>query len=428
MEIVKDYLLHFSFILFPIFLYQVIWLSKPSLHVPRANRLLVAAFAASSSLLCIVYPIQELHAVRYGLQLIPIVVCLLYAGTAAGLAAGAASVCFQLIFFEPSALFFLSVLPFLMMISIRLQTKWPFLSKQKKLLLALLIGCWEITLSTASVFTYSATNILNFQNPYTVYYEAAISVFFQISALLLCIYLIESINENTSMQTRLIHSEKMAVVSELAASVAHEVRNPLTVVRGFIQLLFSGEHIQDKSSAGYQKLVLSELDRAQTIITNYLDMAKQDDYEKQIFDMSLLVKETGSLMESYANFKSVTVNVHSEPDLYVQGDVKKLKQALINLIKNSIEAVPAENGRIEVSAQKHQQMIHIQITDNGIGMSDEELQQIGKPYYTLKTNGTGLGLTVTFSIIEHHEGSVLFTSGKRSGTTASVQLPAASPH
>lgn len=227
------------------------------------------------------------------------------------------------------------------------------------------------------------------------------------------------------MRARLIHSEKMAVVSELAASVAHEVRNPLTVVRGFVQLLFSGDQLQDKSHAGYQKLVLSELDRAQTIITNYLDMAKQDDYEKEKFDISLLVKETGSLMESYANFKSVTVTVRSEPDLYVFGDVKKLKQAFINLIKNSIEAVPSENGRIEVSVQKQEQMILIQITDNGIGMSDEELQKLGKPYYTLKTNGTGLGLTVTFSIIQHHEGSVYFTSGEHSGTTASVRLPAA---
>ncbi len=95
MEIVKDYLLHFSFILFPIFLYQVFWLSKPDLLVPRANRLLVAVFAAASSLLCTAFPIQELHSVRYGLQLIPIIVCLLYSGTAAGLAAGAASVFFS---------------------------------------------------------------------------------------------------------------------------------------------------------------------------------------------------------------------------------------------------------------------------------------------------------------------------------------------
>ncbi len=87
--------------------------------------------------------------------------------------------------------------------------------------------------------------------------------------------------------------------------------------------------------------------------------------------------------------------------------------------------MPSENGRIEVSVQKQEEMILIQITDNGIGMSDEELQKLGKPYYTLKTNGTGLGLTVTFSIIQHHEGSVYFTSGEYSGTTASVRLPAA---
>ena len=218
MEIVKDYLLHFSFILFPIFLYQVFWLSKPDLLVPRANRLLVAVFAASSSLLCTAFPIQELHSVRYGLQLIPIIVCLLYSGTAAGLAAGAASVFFQLIWFEPSALFFLSLIPFLIIIPIQLQTKWPFFSKRKKLLFALLIGCTETALLTASVFIYSATNIFNFQNLSSVYYEAAVSVFFQVSALLLCIYLIEIIDENASMRARLIHSEKMAVVSELAAA------------------------------------------------------------------------------------------------------------------------------------------------------------------------------------------------------------------
>ncbi len=125
MEIVKDYLLHFSFILFPIFLYQVFWLSKPDLLVPRANRLLVAVFATSSSLLCTAFPIQELHSVRYGLRLIPIIVCLLYSGTAAGLAAGAASVFFSSYGLN-LPLFFLILNSFLIIIPIQLQTKWPF--------------------------------------------------------------------------------------------------------------------------------------------------------------------------------------------------------------------------------------------------------------------------------------------------------------
>ncbi|MGV2541673.1 histidine kinase dimerization/phospho-acceptor domain-containing protein, partial [Bacillus pumilus] len=102
-------------------------------------------------------------------------------------------------------------------------------------------------------------------------YEAAVSGLFRCTVLLLSIYLIESIAENIALRSQLIHSEKMELVSELAASVAHEVRNPLTVVRGFVQLLFNVESLQNKSSADYQKLVLSELDRAQGIITNYLD-------------------------------------------------------------------------------------------------------------------------------------------------------------
>ncbi|BDG81352.1 hypothetical protein BSF_30810 [Bacillus subtilis] len=217
-------------------------------------------------------------------------------------------------------------------------------------------------------------------------------------------------------------------MSELAASVAHEVRNPLTVVRGFVQLLFNDESFQNKSSADYKKLVLSELDRAQGIITNYLDIAKQQLYEKEIFDLSSLIRETSSLMISYANYKSVTVEADAEPDLLVYGDATKLKQAVINLMKNSIEAVPPGKGVIQVSAKRSGHMIVIKISDNGVGMTDHQMQKLGEPYYSLKTNGTGLGLTVTFSIIEHHHGTISFSSSFQRGTIVTIKLPADLPH
>ncbi|MFJ1449405.1 ATP-binding protein [Bacillus halotolerans] len=428
MEILKDYLLHICFILFPILLYQVFWLGKPSILVPKINNGLVTLFACGASVLCIIFPIQEMDYIQYGLQIIPVIICLFYINTASGLTVAASVLCFELLFFEPSAIFVFTLLPFHIIIPILLQKKWPFMSKARKLLLSLFIGCLEIFLFFASILVFSAVNILNFQNSESLYYEAAVSGLFRCIVLLLSIYIIESIAENIALRSQLIHSEKMEIVSELAASVAHEVRNPLTVVRGFVQLLFNDESFQNKSSADYKKLVLSELDRAQGIITNYLDIAKQQLYEKEIFDLSSLIRETSSLMISYANYKSVTVEADAEPDLLVYGDATKLKQAVINLMKNSIEAVPPGKGVIQVSAKRSGHMIVIKISDNGVGMTDHQMQKLGEPYYSLKTNGTGLGLTVTFSIIEHHHGNISFSSSFQRGTIVTIKLPADLPH
>ncbi|PRS26048.1 sensor histidine kinase [Bacillus halotolerans] len=428
MEILKDYLLHICFILFPILLYQVFWLGKPSILVPKINNGLVTLFACGASVLCIIFPIQEMDYIQYGLQIIPVIICLFYINTASGLTVAASVLCFELLFFEPSAIFVFTLLPFHIIIPILLQKKWPFMSKARKLLLSLFIGCLEIFLFFASILVFSAVNILNFQNSESLYYEAAVSGLFRCIVLLLSIYIIESIAENIALRSQLIHSEKMEIVSELAASVAHEVRNPLTVVRGFVQLLFNDESFQNKSSADYKKLVLSELDQAQGIITNYLDIAKQQLYEKEIFDLSSLIRETSSLMISYANYKSVTVEADAEPDLLVYGDATKLKQAVINLMKNSIEAVPPGKGVIQVSAKRSGHMIVIKISDNGVGMTDHQMQKLGEPYYSLKTNGTGLGLTVTFSIIEHHHGTISFSSSFQRGTIVTIKLPADLPH
>lgn len=429
MEILKDYLLHICFILFPILLYQVFWLGKPTILVPKINSGLVTLFACGASVLCIIFPIHEMDYIQYGLQTIPVIICLFYISTASGLTVAASVLCFELLFYEPSAMFVFTLLPFtIIIIPILLQKKWPYMSKAKKLVLSLLISCLEILLFFASSWIFSALNISNFQKSETLLYEAAVSGLFRSSVLLLSIYIIESIAENIALRSQLIHSEKMTIVSELAASVAHEVRNPLTVVRGFVQLLFNDETIQNKSGADYKKLVLSELDRAQDIITNYLDMAKQQLYEKEVFDLSALIKETSSLMVSYANYKSVTVESEAEPGLFIYGDATKLKQAVINLMKNSIEAVPHGEGLIHISAKRNGQTIMIHISDNGVGMTDNQMQKLGEPYYSLKTNGTGLGLTVTFSIIKHHHGTISFNSSFQKGTTVTIKLPADLPH
>ncbi len=163
MEILKDYLLHICFILFPILLYQVFWLGKPAILVPKINSGLVTLFACGASILCIIFPIHEMNYIQYGLQVIPVIICLFYVSTASGLTVAASVLCFELLFYEPSAMFVFTLSAFSYYHPNIISEKWPFMSKAKKLLLSLLIGRWRSSYFRLQL-DFSALNILNFQN------------------------------------------------------------------------------------------------------------------------------------------------------------------------------------------------------------------------------------------------------------------------
>ncbi|MGM0725456.1 MAG: ATP-binding protein [Bacillota bacterium] len=424
MEMFKDFLLHVSFILFPIFLYHALWLSRTPAHFPKTNKLLITVFASISSALCIIYPVGSILDLQTGLQSIPLVLAILYGGYTAGIVAILISSMVKFVMYGSFLWVGIIVVPIYFFIPFLFYRKWRQYSKLKKLMYGVLIGLSKgffiyIGLFAVSLMEYSPAFIMQ-QKLLELFFSTLYYIFF----LVLSIYSIEFVKENAQMRTQLVQSEKLTIVSELAASVAHEVRNPLTVVRGFIQLLFSSDNTKEPSTnKDYKNLVLSELDRAQDIITSYLDIAKQNYYQIESLNLSKLLEECASLMTSYANFKSVTIHQSIEPDLYIQGDETKIKQVMINLIKNAIEAAPEHEGEIELFASKENHKICLYFVDNGVGMTESQMKKLGEPYYTLKNKGTGLGLTVTFSIIENHNGTIRFKSSLQSGTTVTVKFP-----
>ncbi|WP_409342767.1 ATP-binding protein [Paenibacillus sp. MBLB4367] len=220
---------------------------------------------------------------------------------------------------------------------------------------------------------------------------------------------------------RLQRSEKMAIISELAASVAHEVRNPLQVTRGFLQLL--GEKSNDKEKA-YMQLALEELDRAANIITDFLTFAKPELEDVTVLQLSDELKHIEGILVPLANLQGGQITLTIPSHLYIRGNSAKLKQALINIIKNSIEALK-DNGTIHIWAYEEYGEAFIHIKDDGIGMEPEELIKLGEPYYSNKTKGTGLGLMVTFRIIEVMQGRLQFRSEKGVGTEAIIRFPTA---
>lgn len=224
---------------------------------------------------------------------------------------------------------------------------------------------------------------------------------------------------------QLQRTEKLKFISDLAASIAHEVRNPLQVTRGFLQLI-AGK--SDEASKSHFSMAISELDRASMIITDFLTFAKPElDTEVTTLDIKQELTMIETIIGPLAAMNGAALQVNILEKYHVLGSPSKFKQAIMNMVKNSIEAIQAkENGIVGISAHAEEGMVVIRISDNGDGMEEEQIAKLGEPYYSTKTKGTGLGLMVTFRIIEVMKGTLEFRSEKGKGTEALIRFPLAS--
>lgn len=215
-------------------------------------------------------------------------------------------------------------------------------------------------------------------------------------------------------------TEKLSVVGELAASVAHEVRNPLTSIKGFIQLIES----EDRKYKQYFDIILKELDRINEIVSELLVLAKPQEVVFKKCDVLQIVEEVTSLLKSESNMVSVELILQTEkapPKIHC--DKYQLKMVFINIIKNAIEA-SNKGEQVQILVSKYQEKsVLIRVKDNGVGISAERLKRIGEPFFSHKEKGTGLGLTICYRIIEAHRGKIQFESEIGKGTTVNIILP-----
>ncbi|MET0785705.1 MAG: ATP-binding protein, partial [Paenisporosarcina sp.] len=226
------------------------------------------------------------------------------------------------------------------------------------------------------------------------------------------------ITEKRKAEELLAKSEKLTVVGELAAGVAHEIRNPLTSIRGLFQLLQQGIIKQE-----FFEIILDEFNRIEDIIKEFLNLAKPQEIQLKKSDLEKVLKEVETLLESEAHLQNVQIFHQVEPNISpVWCDTNQIKQVFINLIKNSIEAIP-NGGYVNIQAIQEGPDILIKIIDNGVGIDEERLKKLGEPFFSNKEKGTGLGLMLCFRIISQHKGTITFTSGINQGTTVEVRLP-----
>lgn len=223
------------------------------------------------------------------------------------------------------------------------------------------------------------------------------------------------------MEERLRKSDTLHVVGELAAGIAHEIRNPMTALKGFIQLLKGSV---EGDYALYFNVITSELKRIESIITEFLILAKPQAIMYEEKHVTQIMRDTIDLLNAQANLSNVQMQldlIDDIPPIYCEPN--QLKQVFINILKNAIEVMP-DGGNIFVTIKAlDQDHVLISLKDEGIGMTEDKLKRLGEPFYTTKERGTGLGLMVSYKIIEEHQGEIMVESEEGKGTVFHITLP-----
>jgi len=230
---------------------------------------------------------------------------------------------------------------------------------------------------------------------------------------------------------QLYRAERLAAAGELAASVAHEIRNPLTSIRSTVQYLL-GEFSEEHSKRPLVEGVIAEVDRINQTVDGLLSLTRRVEFKPERLALSQLIEQSLLLVGTKARSQSVEV-VWSEPsqEIYVSGDVSQLKQLLLNLVLNALQAMP-QGGRLSIELTRkrapdalgrEKSWAEVTIKDTGCGIPADNIEKIFDPFFTTKQGGTGLGLSISYAIARQHGGELEIVSREGEGTTVAVRLP-----
>jgi two-component system, sporulation sensor kinase A len=215
--------------------------------------------------------------------------------------------------------------------------------------------------------------------------------------------------------------DRLSIIGQLAAGVAHEIRNPLTSLKGFSKLLQNSRFIDRKED--YLSIIMDELDRIDMIVDEFMSLAKPQAilYERE--NLYSIIDSTVKILSPQALMQNVQMQMQfTEENIYLLCNANQLKQVFVNFLKNAIESMPT-GGMVHIDIGKIETTkVMITITDQGVGIDQELMQYLGTPFYTTKDRGIGLGLTVSNKIIQEHRGTMSIESEKGKGTTVRIEL------
>ncbi len=417
--ITKDLLINFLFILLALCLLQILHITTYAYRSKELKNWQIALFPIVTLVLCMVFPVYTNESSFWDLRYVPFILGGLYGGYKLGLTQLGIVL---LVRFAMGGLGFYTAAVVLIIIGIAtciLSNYYLKMNLKQKLLLSVSLLITGMTVWKLLEFIFLPDYIAG----------SFLLEFYSINILGIIISTIlwEGIRTYSSLLQNLIKAEKFQMVHHLAASISHEVRNPLTVSRGFIQLL-SDDGTSSENRKEFVSITLKELDRATDIINNYLTFAKPVLEKNEKININKEIQQAIYVISPLATMSGVEIEQKIDDPEQNQfmsiGERKKFQQCLINVMKNGIESMKSEGGKLQIHLSGFENTVKIEISDQGVGMSQEQIKRLGQPYFSNKETGTGLGLMVSYSIVKGMNGTIEVSSEVGKGTCFRLNLPA----
>lgn len=414
-EILQSMLGNFMFICIPSILYFIFW-TKYGEKAGKLQKPILLLFLGITLILCMTFPYEYADRYRLDFRLTPLVLGVLYGGPWVGGALLAILAIYRCMLGMNDGTIFSVLSAAITYVSLIVIIRKVQLNSRRKRFIA--IAAAATLFPTTLHVAWVSLNYVDLTDSLRLYIFKVI----EFSAIWVTVYLVELVISQLRIQMELQEIEKMRVISQIAASVSHEIRNPLTTVKGLLQLFKEKELPADKR-ANLTDVALHELSTAINIISDYLTFAKPQIAKMTPLDLNAELQQVISVLTPYANMQQVTLSVSVVSDQPILGDSQQFRQSVINLVKNCIEA--SANGKVDLSVLLRRGSVVIRIQDSGCGMTAEQIGRLGTPYYSTKEKGTGLGTMVAFSIIRAMNGTIHVESEVNKGSLFEISFPIA---
>lgn len=230
---------------------------------------------------------------------------------------------------------------------------------------------------------------------------------------------IRDVTQQKQIEKQLARMDRLNVIGEMAAGLAHEIRNPMTTVRGFLQMI--GKKEPNSPYAAFYTLMIEELDRTNAIITEFLSLAKNKTVNLKASNLNAVIEALAPLIQANANLSNMSLHLELQEIPNVLIDDKEIRQLILNLVRNALDAMTA-NGIVTIRTCTAPNSVVLTIQDQGQGIAPRILENIGMPFLTTRDSGTGLGLAVCYSIAARHNAKISVQTGP-AGTEFAIQFP-----